>query len=251
MKTIAKNVTASQISNAAPAPLPPPPAPPSPVVTTMSDAAVTECSALLDQVLALVGDQASLNADQIRRSTKMRKGGAEVIPMIVALCQQHGITQVGSLTIAEMSSELSRGDALAQVGVQSGLVQKKVKDGAMAARGRSWQIATTLYTTLKRMAADDAQLALGLAAIASFFQTKRTKGKVRQNKKVSAQKKLAKQAGVTAQPATTTPGPSPSATAPAAPHAPVNGADVAPATATSNGAAVATTSPAVLNGAPH
>jgi hypothetical protein len=161
------------------------------VVTKPADPAVTECNALLDRVLTLVGTQTSLDATQVRRSTKMRKGGAEVIAKILALCQQHGITQVGTLTTQEMSDELARGDALEQVGVHSGLVQKKVRESAMTAHGRSWQIGTTLYTTLQRMAKNDPELALGLQSVEEFFQTKRTKGKVRANKKASAEKHAA------------------------------------------------------------
>jgi hypothetical protein len=169
-------------------------APPPIVVTTMADAAVQECNTLLNQVLAKVGSQDPLNADQIRRSTKMRKGGAEVIPKILALCQEHGITQVGPLTVQEMSDEQKRGDALQQVGLRSALVQKKLKDSAMGAHGRSWQIATTMYIVLQRMAVNDPELALGLQPVEEFFQTKATKGRVRVNKKASLAKKAAKEA---------------------------------------------------------
>jgi hypothetical protein len=160
------------------------------VITTMADAAVQECNALLGQVLAKVGSQSPLNADQIR------KGGAEVIPKILALCQQQGITQVGPLTVQEMSDQQKRGDALAEVGLRSALVQKKLRDSAMGAHGRSWQIATTMYTLLQRMAVDDPELALGLQPVEEFFQTKVTKGKVRENKKVSKAKKAATRAAV-------------------------------------------------------
>ena len=162
------------------------------VVTTMTDAAVQECTALLDEVLVKVGDQEPMDADMVRRSTKMRKGGSDIVPKILALCQQHGVTKIGSLTTKEMDDELKRGDALEQVGLRSALVQKKVKTSAMMAHGRSWQIGMTMYTTLQRMAVDDPELALGLAPVESFFQTKKTKGKVRANKKASEAKKAAK-----------------------------------------------------------
>jgi hypothetical protein len=208
MKENAKNVKKSAASNpvhpssteSAPAPIAVAPA--TAIVMSMADPAVQECSALLDQVLGKLGAQDPMNADQIRRSTKMKKGGAEVIPRILALCQQHGVTKIGSLTVQEMSDQLKRGDALVQVGLRSALVQKKVKESAMAAHGRSWQIGTTMYTTLQRMAVDDPELAVGLADVQSFFQTKKTKGKVRENKKASVAKKLAKGAkGAGATPA--------------------------------------------------
>jgi hypothetical protein len=172
------------------------------VVTTMTDPAVQECGALLNQIVALLGDQEPLSADQVRRSTKMRKGGSEVIPKILALCLQHGVTKIGSLTIEEMSDQLKRGDALVQVGLRSALVQKKVRESAMGAHGRSWQIGTTMYTTLRRLAVDDPELAQGLESIQSFFQTKKTKGLVRVNKKAREAKKQAKEAAATAKPTT-------------------------------------------------
>jgi hypothetical protein len=191
----------------------------------MTDPAVQECNTLLDQVIAMVGTQPALSADQVRRATKMKKGGAEVIPKILALCQQHGVTKIGTLTTQEMSEQLQRGDALLQVGVRSALVQKKVKESAMSAHGRTWQIGTTMYKTLQRMAKDDPEIALGLQPVESFFQTQRTKGKVRANKAASEAKKAAK-AQAAAQPAPVQEEPTPvqETAAPAAPvPAPVTG----------------------------
>jgi len=171
-----------------------PAAPAATVVAQMTDPAVQQCASLLDQVVSMLGSAEPLNADQIRRATKMRKGGAEVIPQILALCEQHGVMKIGSLTAQEMSDQLKRGDALAQVGLRTSVVQKKVKDSTMGAHGRSWQIGMTMYKTLQRMAVDDPELALGLEPIESFFQTKKTKGKVRENKKARAAQKAAQAA---------------------------------------------------------
>lgn len=222
------------------APVPAAPAPT--VVTTMADAAVQECNTLLNQVLTKVGSQEPLNVDQIRRSTKMRKGGAEVIPKILALCQEHGVTQVGPLTVQEMSDEQKRGDALLQVGLRSALVQKKVKDSALGAHGRSWQIATTMYTLLQRLAVNDPELALGLKPIEDFFQTKTTKGRVRENKKASKAKKAAKGAAVEASAAEG----ATAATAVEAPP-PAGSSSVGEVTA----AAAPPPAPAVANGGAH
>jgi hypothetical protein len=218
-------------------------------VTTMADPAVQECSALLDQVVAKLGAQPALSTDQIRRATKMRKGGAEVIPKILALCQQHGITQIGTLTAQEMSDELQRGDALVQVGLKSGAAQKKVKDAAMSAHGRSWQIGTTMYKTLQRMAVDDPVLALGLQPVEEFFQTKRTKGKVRENKKASDAKKLAKEqaAGTAPAPVATEPVAAAPVAVAAAPAG--NGGAVAGSNGVNGAAAAASATP--VNGAGH
>jgi hypothetical protein len=181
------------------------PVAPTPAVSTMTDPAVKQCIALLDQVLALLGGGGPLSTLEIQHGTKMRKGGAEVIPKILALCHQHGVTNIGSLTIREMSDELDRGNALNQVGLKLALVQKKAKDQAFEAYGRTWQIGMTMYTTLQRLAVDDPELAVGLEPVVSFFQTKKTKGTVRKNRKARARKKLEQLAGdAGATPATTT-----------------------------------------------
>ncbi|HEY2513546.1 MAG TPA: hypothetical protein VGI39_21910 [Polyangiaceae bacterium] len=248
-KTTKSHMTASvspELATSEPTPTPAPPAQSSApvVVTTMTDPVVQECFTLLDEVVAKIGPTSgTLSGDEIRRSTKMRKGGAAVIPKILALCQQHGITQIGSLTTAEMDAQLKRGEALAQVGLRTGIVQKTVKDEAMQAFGRSWQIGTTMYTTLQRLALNDAELALGLEPILAFFQTKRTKGQVRKNNKVRAVKKLQKLAGdqnaVGPAPAATpasndaAPAPSPSTSAP--PAVPVTSTAPAPAAVNGSG----------------
>jgi hypothetical protein len=166
------------------------------VVSTISDAVVTECIDALNQVAARLGDNTPLNGVAIRHSTKMRKGGAEIIPQILALCQQHGVTQIGKLTTTEMSTTLDRGNALLQVGNHVNVVKKKVSNLGMQTHGRSWQIATTLYKTLQRMAVDDPDLALGLKPVQAFFQTKKTKGTKRETARASKTKTLAKQLGV-------------------------------------------------------
>lgn len=243
----------SAVASPAPAVTPRKPA----VVTTMTDPVVAECSSLLDQVIAKIGADAPLNADEVRRATKMRKGGAEIIPQILALCLQHGVTRIGSLTVQEMSDELKRGDALVQVGLRGALVQKKLRESAMGAHGRSWQIATTMYTTLRRLAVDDPELALGLDPVQSFFQTKRTKGKVRANKKAAAAKKGA---GAPEPTVATVAGPvaaapAPAATAPAAPAASVPVAATtghgAPDAGGTNGAAAPAEPSAVVASGAH
>ena len=242
-------IAPAQISSAPiPTPVTPTPVAPPTVVTTMTDPVVQECMSLLDDVLAKIGPtSATLSGDQIRRSTKMRKGGAAVIPKILALCQQHGVTQIGSLTTDEMDAQLKRGDALAQVGLRAGIVQKTVKDEAMQAYGRSWQIGTTMYTTLQRLAVDDAELAVGLEPIQAFFQTKRTKGQVRKNNKARAVKKLQKLGAPQ-----NSEGPAPAATqtpndaTPASPHAPAANPEPAAIPVVSPAPA-----PAAVNGAGH
>jgi hypothetical protein len=104
----------------------------------------------------------------------------------------------------------------------------------------------TMYKTLQRMAVDDPELALGLQPVEEFFQTKRTKGKVRENKKASNAKKLAKEqaAGAAPAPVATEPVAAAPVVATSAPAG--NGGAVAGSNGV-NGAAAATP----VNGAGH
>jgi len=191
------------------------------VVATLSDAVVTECVGALDQVAAMLGDGEPLDSVQIRHSTKMPKGGAGIIPQLLALCQQHGVTTIGPLTTTEMSQTFDRGNAINQVGSHVDVVRKKVGDLALGSHGRTWQIATTMYGTLRRMAADDPNLALGLEPIKGYFKKPR-KAKTAEQQAVAAAKKAAKAAIVAKESGAKTPSPT--------------ALDAAPAPAEANGA---------------
>ncbi len=197
------------------------PAPSAPVVTPLDPGAVAQCIALLTQVGTLLGPFTALSGTTIRQMLKLRKGGAQVVGELLALCTHHGLTSVGPVSVATMTTELDRATALRQIGVSLAALQKQLNDAAFLAESTTWQNATTLYTVLQRLAAMDPTLATGLAPIQAFFQTKRTKGLMRANAK---EKKL-KDAQKLVQGNTP-----PTASPPLAPVA-------APATTSTNGAA--------------
>jgi hypothetical protein len=190
-------------------------------VPPISAAVVAQCTALLAQISALLGPIEPLSADDIRRSLKLRKGGAEVITDVFNLCTQHGITAVGPVTVQEMNDQFARATALNQIGVQLSAVHKAVDDAAFSAESASWQSATALYTTLQRLAAVDPTLAAGLQPVQAFFQTRKTKGTAR------ATKVLAKAQAANKRAAKYTSPKSP----PPAPAAPAAGETTAPAAA--------------------
>jgi hypothetical protein len=157
------------------------PSPAAPVSTTSVAApipseVVAQCIALLEQVATLIGPVTPLSADAIHRSLKRRKGAAQVVTDLVALCRQHGVTSVGPISVEQMSSSMSRATALETVGVQLAATHKMLDDAAFSAWSNTWQHATALYTILQRLALVDPTLALGLKPVQAFFQTKRTKG---------------------------------------------------------------------------
>jgi hypothetical protein len=161
------------------APVATPPSPaaaPSPAVPPIDSTAIAQCNSLLDQVSILIGPVTELSASDIKQSLKLRKGGAQVVTALSALCQHHGVTAVGPVTVAGMTAEMERANALNEIGVKFSAVQKELTDAAFSAESTCWQYATALYTVLQRLAVMDATLAAGLAPVQAFFQTKKTKG---------------------------------------------------------------------------
>jgi len=166
--------------------------------TPISSADVAQCQALLNQIDGILGPVTALSADDIRRSLKLRKGGAQVVTDLVALCNHHGVTAVGPVTTDSMSAQKARADTLAQIGVQYDAVGKKLSDATFSADSSTWQQATALYTVLQRLALMDPTLAQGIQPVQAFFQTKTTKGNKRATKDskllTAAQKRVAKYA---------------------------------------------------------
>jgi hypothetical protein len=145
------------------------------VVAPISAGVVAQCIALLGQVGDLIGPVVPLSTMDIRHALKLRKGGVQVITQVLDLCTHHGVTAVGPVTVAGMSAQLAQATALNQIGVQMTAIQKMLSDAAFSAESGSWQSATTLYTTLQRLALIDPTLAVGLQPVQSFFQTRKTK----------------------------------------------------------------------------
>jgi hypothetical protein len=163
-------------SNHAVTPSPVAPVSTTPVATPIPSDVIAQCIALLEQVDALIGPVTPLSADAIHRSLKRRKGAAQVVTDLVALCHQHGVTSVGRVSVEQMSSSMSRATALETIGVQLAATHKMLDDATFSAWSNAWQNATTLYTILQRLALNDPTLALGLKPVQAFFKTKRTKG---------------------------------------------------------------------------
>ena len=186
---------------------------PKSVVAPISAGVVAQCNSLLGQVGALIGPVEQLSAADIRRMLKLRKGGVQVITQVLDLCNQHGITSVGTVTVQNMSAQLARATARNQIGVQMSAVPKALTDASFSAESDSWQCATALYTTLRRLAIVNPTLAAGLQPVQAFFKTKKTVGKVRATKakaRVSAasktEEKYASLTETAAPPAAVAPG---------------------------------------------
>jgi hypothetical protein len=171
------NLEVSTSAPSAPVATPPPAAAPAPTPITSAEAA--QCQTLLGQISGILGPVTPLSTDEIRRSLKLRKGGAQVVPQLVDLCKQHGVTSVGAVTPDTLSAQKARADTLNTISVNFAAVGKTLGDATFSAESTTWQQATTLYTVLQRLAVDNPTLAQGIQPVQAFFQTVRTKGNQR------------------------------------------------------------------------
>jgi len=240
-----ENLEVSASAASAPAATPPPATASAPLPINSTEAA--QCQTLLGQISGILGPVTPLSTDEIRRSLKLRKGGAQVVPQLVDLCKQHGVTSVGAVTPDTLSAQKARADTLNTISVNFAAVGKALGDATFSAESSTWQQATTLYTVLQRLAVDNPTLAQGIQPVQAFFQTVRTKGTKREaevkRKLTKAQKVAAKyeqpsgSAAAGPPPTTGSTGPSPATTA----SAPTTTSAPAPVAAT----------PAAPNGVAH
>ena len=212
--------------------------------TPISPATIAQCLALIGQIEALIGPVKPLRAVDIRHALKLRKGGAQVIGQVIDLCNHHGISTVGPVTVQGLSAQAARADALNQIGVPLGAVQKKLADATFSAESGSWQSATALYTTLQRLSLVDPTILAGLQPVEDFFKTKKNVGMKRANQATSKANSADTRAAKYARHSPETPAP-PAANGNAAPAAATPSGTTAPAPA----APVATVAP-VTSAAP-
>jgi hypothetical protein len=195
---------------------------------SLTPAEVSRSQSLLTDLSSLLGPVTPLTPDDIRQSVKLRKGGAQVITQLIALCNHHGVTSVGPATVESMTAEMARAELLNTIGVHFAAVGKQLSDATFSSESSAWEQATALYTILQRLSLMDPTLAQGLAPLQAFFQTVRTKGTKRAKADALKVKAAAKLGTTRELPATATA----TTTATAAPPAASRGTTVsAPAAA--------------------
>jgi hypothetical protein len=168
-KTTPKTPEANHVADAPaiPAPPPAPPAPPpSPPLTPSEEVAL-----LVAAITALAGPALALTATDRKRSVRLRKGGEKVIPTILALANQFGVT-VASHPTGPVAADIAKAQQLAPIQKQLVTAEKQVSDAIFSAESRAWEAATVLYSILKRLAKTNGDLATALAPVAQFFAKK-------------------------------------------------------------------------------
>ena len=136
------------------------------VVTSAS--LLDDVKSLTEKVAALLGPAAQLTQTQVRRSTKLRKGGEGVFPEIVALSEQLGVV-VPSHPTKAMVEKMNLAQSLVPLQKELAKLTKHVSDALFLAHAQSWAGAGAHYTMLRHLSKTDGDLARGLLPVAQFF----------------------------------------------------------------------------------
>jgi hypothetical protein len=198
---------------------------------------------LVAQITELVGPAPALSANDVRRSLKLRKGGASIIPTVAALSEQFGLN-VPSHPTATMLAKSKQAESLIPLQQKMASALKQVNDVIFAAQSESWESATVHYTMQKRLSGTNGDLEAAIAPVQQFFarrnaavlaEEKETKAVRKATKAAQAADKanaaVAKIRGAkaSASPVTTAPAAAP-APAPTTPTASPTGTTTPPAT---------------------
>jgi hypothetical protein len=128
-------------------------------------------NALITELTAMAGPKLALTVKDRKRATKLRKGGEKVIPTIVALSEQLGLSLPSHPTSA-ITANVNKATNLVAVHKQLVTATKQVADAIFKAQSEGWDGATVHYTVLKRLSKSDGDIAKALAPATAFFAKK-------------------------------------------------------------------------------
>ncbi len=138
---------------------------------------LSECTALLERMDALLGTVEPLTTQEIR-NLGGRKGNA-IAKEIVAQCADLGISQAGSVSLDDVTSSLERAEELRRVLDLVDLVRARLDASRVQASARSSRAALTFYALLRGLRTSDPTLEGHLEPVRNLLRTKRTKGAAR------------------------------------------------------------------------
>lgn len=143
-----------------------------PVGAALTASQLTSASKAVQQVVSAInpGVPAMTVADR-RKAVKVRKGGEKYLPLLAELATTYGI-QTTVHSASAMTASAAMVQQLAPLKRQAQMLLKLVEDIEIGANSGTWSTATFIYSTLKRIAAQDGDLAATLDPIEEFFTNK-------------------------------------------------------------------------------
>jgi hypothetical protein len=152
---------------------------------------LAEVRSLVRKLSALVGDTPPLSGKDRMRKTKFAKGAETIIPTIAALADQAGLT-LSEFSKDRMLAQLKFAEDLIPLQKQLLVALKKIDDTIFLEHSESWKSATIYYSSLRRLAKGDGDVAEGLAPVMRFFAKHGRRGAAAGKSKGSKKKKETK-----------------------------------------------------------
>ena len=207
--------------------------------TTVTSAEVLDdVKTLVAKVTALVGPAPALTLADVRRSTKLRKGGEKVIPILATLSEQAGLV-VPSHPTDTMKQKMDLAEELVPIHKLMVVLTKHLSDALFLAQSQSWGAATVHYSVLRRLAQYNGDLTRALAPVTQFFAARSTAVAAEEKAKRGGARKGSKKK------VTSSDAPGPDANAPTQPVA-----AAAPTATAAPAAPTAPSSPTTVTNAP-
>jgi hypothetical protein len=139
-----------------------------PTSTDVGANVLEELNGFIKKVTVLVGTPPALTGADIKRATKLRKGGEKVVTTIAALSDQFGLTFASHPTDA-MVAQMNKANSLVALHRKLVAATKQVGDSIFLAQSESWKSAAVHYATLRKMAVTDGDVAKTLVPVTEFF----------------------------------------------------------------------------------
>ena len=130
---------------------------------------VEESLKLLDKVTALVSSgQEPLTAAERSSSLKLRRGGEGIIPTLASIVTRFGVS-LESHPVDAMTERTLHVQTLMPLLQRAQELVKLLEDEIMRSQAASWETATVLYSTMRRLSRANGSVAAALAPVEAFF----------------------------------------------------------------------------------
>ena len=130
---------------------------------------VEESLKLLDKVTSLVSSgQEPLTAAERSSSLKLRRGGEGIIPTLASIVTRFGV-KLESHPVDAMTEKTRHVQTLMPLLQRAQELVKLLEDEIMRSQAASWETATVLYSTMRRISRANGSVAAALAPVEAFF----------------------------------------------------------------------------------
>ena len=132
-----------------------------------------DAKAFAEKLTILLGPAPALTRGDVQRSTKIRRGGGEMVQTIAALSDKFGLV-VPSQPTATLVAKIKQAESLIALQKEMVTAMKHISDSIFLAQSQSWAGATAHYTMLRRLSKLDGNVGKALEPVSQFFAARST-----------------------------------------------------------------------------